>query len=88
MALIGQWRYSVITDKLAATMQIANRLHSLTQKQNDPPIMIGGCIPLAITPYFLDDFETGQKYTTRGLQIWRSGVQSPVEEVVDVPAVS
>ena len=88
VALIGQWRYSVITDKLAATMQIANRLYSLTQKQNDPALMIGGCIPLAITLYFLGDFETGQKYTTRGLQIWRSGVQSPVEEVVDVPAVS
>ena len=69
-------------------MQIANRLYSLTQKQNDPALMIGGCIPLAITLYFLGDFETGQKYTTRGLQIWRSGVQSPVEEVVDVPAVS
>jgi hypothetical protein len=88
VALIGQWRYSVITDKLATTMQIANRLYSLTHKQNDPALMIGGCIPLAITLYFLGDFETGQKYTRRGLQIWRSGVQSPVEEVVDVPAVS
>ena len=88
VALIGQWRCSVITDKLAATMQIANRLYSLTQKQNDAALMIGGRIPLAITLYFLGDFETGQKYTTSGLQIWRSGVQSPVEEVVDVPAVS
>ena len=39
-ALIGQWRYSLVTDKLTATMQIAKRVYSLAQEQNDSALMI------------------------------------------------
>ena len=87
VALMGLWRYSVASDTLTAAMEAAERVYSLAQEQNNPALMIGGCTPLAITLYFLGDFETGQKYTKRALQLWRSGVTSPVEEV-DVPAVS
>ena len=86
-ALIGQWRYSLVTDKLTATMQIAKRVYSLAQEQNDPALMMGAYRALAVTLYFLGDFETARQYAMRGVQIWRSGgVQSPVEEV-DAPAV-
>ena len=86
-ALIGQWRYSLVTDKLTATMQIAKRVYSLAQEQNDPALMIGAYRALAVTLYFLGDFETARQYAMRGVQIWRSGgVQSPVEEVT-APAV-
>jgi len=40
VALIGQWRYSLITDKLTATTQIAERIHSLAQEQNDAALTI------------------------------------------------
>ena len=40
LALMGQWRYSLITDKLTATMQIAERVYSLAQEQNDSALMI------------------------------------------------
>jgi hypothetical protein len=29
MALLGQWHYSLLTDKLSATMQVAKRVYSL-----------------------------------------------------------
>ena len=81
-ALIGQWRYSLMTDKLTATMQIAKRVYSLAQEQNDPALMIGAYRALAGTLYFLGDFEAARQYAMRGVQIWRSGgVQSPVEEI-------
>ena len=87
-ALMGQWRYSLSTDKLTATMQIAKRVYSLAQEQNDPALLIGACRALAVTLYFLGDFETARQYAMRGVQIWRSGgAQSPVEEV-DAPAVT
>jgi hypothetical protein len=35
VALTGQWRYSLHTDKLTATMHIAERVHLLAQEQND-----------------------------------------------------
>jgi predicted ATPase len=83
VALIGQWRYSLLTDKLTATMQIAKRVYSLAQEQNDSALMIGAYRTLAVTLYFLGDFETARQYAMRGIQIWRSGgVQFPVEEVM------
>ena len=47
-ALMGQWRYSLITDKLTATMQIAERVYSLAQEQNDSALMIGAYRALAV----------------------------------------
>ena len=81
-ALEGQWRYSLVTDKLTATMQIAKRAYSLAQEQNNSALMIRAYRTLAVTLYFLGDFQTAQQYAMRGVQIWRSGgVQSPVEEI-------
>ena len=66
VALMGQWRYSLITDKLTATMQIAKRVYSLAQEQNDPALMIGAYRALAATLYFLGDFEAARQYAMRG----------------------
>ena len=60
-------------------MQIAKRVYSLAQDQNDAALMIGAYNALASTLYFLGDFETARQYAMRGVQIWRSGgVQSHV----------
>jgi predicted ATPase len=81
-ALLEQWRYSLVTDKLSETMRIAERIYSLAQKQNDPALMIGAYRALAGTLYFLGDFETARQYAISGLQIWRSGrVECEVGEV-------
>jgi predicted ATPase len=87
-ALMGQWRYSLWTDKLTATMQVAERVYSLAQEQNNAALMIGAYRALAVPLYYLGDFETSRKYAIRGAQIWRSeGVPSPVEEAI-TPAVA
>jgi serine/threonine protein kinase len=86
-ALRGQWRYSLMTDKLTVTMQIAKRISSLAQKQNDTALMVGAYHVLAATLYFLGDFESALQHAIRGIQIWRSGrAPSPVEEPY-MPAV-
>jgi adenylate cyclase len=87
VALIGQWRHSLNTDKLTATMQIAKRVYTLAQEQNDPAVMLGACRALAGTLYFLGDFETARQYAMRGLEIWRSGDLQSVVEDLDAPAV-
>jgi predicted ATPase len=85
--LMGRWVYSLVTDKLTTTMQIAKRVSLLAQNQNDAALMVGACHALAGTLYFLGDFEATRQYAMRGIQLWRtSGVQSPVEEVY-TPAV-
>ena len=87
VALVGQWRYSLMTDTMTATLQVAKRVYSLAQEQNDSALMMGACRPLAATLYFMGDFETARQYAMHGVQIWRSGsAQSPVEEVMS-PAV-
>ena len=86
-ALMGQWRYSLVTDKLTATMQIAKRVYSLAQEQNDSALMIGAYRALAGTLYFLGDFEAARQYAMRGVQIWRSGGVQSHAEFLDAPAV-
>jgi hypothetical protein len=38
IALNGQFRYTLMTDKLSAAMQITERVHPLAQEQNDPRV--------------------------------------------------
>jgi serine/threonine protein kinase/predicted ATPase len=71
-ALMGQWRYAHATEKLATTMQIAQRVYSLAQQQNDSALLIGAYNSLAGTLYFTGDFESAHRYATRGAQLWRS----------------
>jgi hypothetical protein len=72
-----------MTDKLAAAMQIARRVYSLAQEQNDAAIMIGAYRALAVTFYFSGDFESARQHAMSGVRIWHSGgVPSPVEEPI------
>jgi hypothetical protein len=85
-ALVGQFTFSLFTDKLSATIQIAKRIHSLAQEQNDPALIMGACGYFAATLYYSGDFESARQYAMRGLQIWRSGsVQSPVQDFMTPP---
>jgi Anaphase-promoting complex subunit 5 len=88
VALVGQWRHTLFTDKVSAAMQIAERVYSLSQEHGDPAQIIWACNALAGTLYFLGDFEASGQNAMRGLQIWRSGnVQSHPEDV-DIPVLS
>jgi predicted ATPase len=86
-ALIGQWRYSFYTDTLTAAMQVAKRVYSLAQEQNDAAFMIGACRALSGTLYFMGDFESAHQYAMRGVQLWRSGGVQSHAEFLDAPAV-
>jgi serine/threonine protein kinase/predicted ATPase len=87
-ALMGQWYYSLMTAKLSATLQIAKRVYSLAQRQNDARIMLGAYFALTVSYYYSGDFETARQYAMLGVQIWGSrSIQSPVEELI-APAVA
>ena len=86
-ALMGQWRYSYIADKLSAALGVAQRVHSLAMEQNNSAVMIGACQALVSTFYYLGEFETARQYATRGAQIWRSGSVQYNAEDLDAPAV-
>ena len=87
-ALMGQWRYSLMTDKLTGTMEIAKRVYSLAEEQNDAALMIGACSILTPTLYFLGDFENARRHATRAIEIWRSGTAQPQVEEAFAPAVA
>jgi predicted ATPase len=87
-ALKGQWNYSLVTDKLTATMQIAKRIYSLAQEQNNPVLLVSANRALACTSYFLGEFESTRHYAMSALKVWRSvGARSQAEEV-DPPEVA
>ncbi len=88
MQLLGQVRYTLMTDKLSAAMQIAGRIHALAQEQNDARLMLAAYQVFAAIFYFLGEFDSSRKYARHGVQIWRSGsVQSPVAEEITAPVV-
>jgi serine/threonine protein kinase len=88
-ALTNKWRYSLMTDKLKATMQIARELYTLGQEHNDSSLMLGANRALAATLYYLGDFESAREYATGAVEIWRSGrARSAVEEVMSPTVVS
>jgi serine/threonine protein kinase len=81
VSLIGQWRYSLMTEKLTVAMRIAKRIYSLAREQDDSRLMIGACNASAGTLYFSGNFESARQYAVSGLQIWSSGsVQSSAED--------
>jgi tetratricopeptide (TPR) repeat protein len=86
-ALIGQWRYTMVTDKLSAALQVAERVHSLAQAQHDPTLMIWAYNALAATLCSLGDFEAARDYAMHGVQISRSRVGKSHPEDVDTPVV-
>ena len=62
-------------------MQIAERIHSLAQEENNAALMIEAYRALAVTHQYLGDFEAVRRYAMRALEIWRSGnVQSHTED--------
>jgi len=87
LALMGQWRYSLYTDTLTAAMQVAKRVYSLAQEQNDSALMIGAYRALAGTHHFSGDSETARQFAVRGVQLWRSGGVQSRAEFLDAPAV-
>jgi serine/threonine protein kinase/predicted ATPase len=88
LPLIGQWRYSLFTDKLTTTMQIAKRVHAVAKEHHNSALLIGAYRALAVTLYFSGEFEATRQYATLAVQIWRSeGVQSFVEDVNSPPVV-
>ena len=83
MALSGHVRYTLMTDKLSAAMQIAERMYSLAQEQNDAALMLGAYQALICTVYFMGDFKTSHQNAMRGVQTWRSGnVQTHAEDYI------
>jgi tetratricopeptide (TPR) repeat protein len=86
-ALMGQWRYSLVTEKLSVALGFAQRVHSLAMEENNSAIMIGACQALVSTLYNLGEFEPARQYAMRGVQIWRSGGVQYNAEDLDAPAV-
>ena len=87
LALRGQWRYCLMTDKLSVAIQIAERGYSLAQEQNDAALKIGACAALAANLFYLGDFGSARRCARHGVQMWRSGgVKFPPEDL-DTPVV-
>jgi tetratricopeptide (TPR) repeat protein len=88
VALTGQWRYSLNTDKLTTTIRIAERIYSLAKEQNDPALILVACRALACTHYYLGDFEAARQYAKRGVEISRSEKIQPYAKDPDTPPVA
>jgi hypothetical protein len=83
-ALMGQWRYSYITDKLSAALPVAQRVYSLATEQNNSAIMIGACQALVSTLYW-GEFETARQYAVAGLRYGARAASSITRKISMLP---
>ncbi len=87
-ALVGRWRYSLMSDKLSRTLELAEEVHLLAQARNDSALLIGAYDALGATLLHLGDFERARRFATCGVEIWRSrAFLSGVEELM-APAIA
>jgi hypothetical protein len=86
--LVGQWRYSTNIGKLSAALQIAKRIYTLAQERNDSELMVGAYRSLAVTLYYVGDFEAARQSAIRGIEIWRSRSVPSHAEDLDAPFVT
>jgi serine/threonine protein kinase/predicted ATPase len=86
-ALMGQWLFSLITDRLSVTMRIAKRVYALAQRQDNATLIINACGTLASPLYLMGDFEAAYQHASRGVQLWRSDTPSKIEEIASAPVV-
>jgi predicted ATPase len=68
-------------------MQVAERVYSQAQEQDDPAVKIWAYNALATTRYFLGDFASARQHATDGLQIWRMGDSRFQLKDVDTPII-
>jgi hypothetical protein len=88
LALIGKWRYSLVTDELNATLEIAKQLQAVAQEQNDASLSMKAYMALAATLYYLGKFEAAHDYAAKGVAIWRSGEGKSQFEEIDAPEIA
>ena len=88
LALIGKWRYSLVTDELSATLEIAKQLQAVAQEQNDASLSMKAYMALAATLYYLGKFEAAHDYAAKGVAIWRSGEGKSQFEEIDAPEIA
>jgi hypothetical protein len=86
IALRSQFRYTLMTDKTSAAMQIAKRVYSLAQEQNDAALMLGAYSALSGTLLYLGDFESGRQYAMLAFRsgawetsslMWKTSIRQP-----------
>ena len=88
MQLLGQLRYTLMTDKLSRAKEIAERVHALALEQSDAALMLAAHQVFASIFYYFGEFDSSRKHARHGIQIWRSGsVQAPVAEEIQAPVV-
>jgi tetratricopeptide (TPR) repeat protein len=78
--LVSEWRYSLVTNNLTTTFQIAKDVYDLANSQHDPALILGAYRTLAGTAYFRGQFELTRKYAKQGVDIWETKLASSVSE--------
>jgi tetratricopeptide (TPR) repeat protein len=87
VALIGQWRYYLVSLNLRKAMQIATRMHSLAQQHHDFALLMKVHMALAVTHYYLGDFTHARQEATSGVRLWHSAVEKFQLEELDEPII-
>ncbi|MBV8278615.1 MAG: hypothetical protein JO170_25610 [Verrucomicrobia bacterium] len=88
VSLMGQWRHCCATEKGTARLRLAQSVYSLAREQNEVAQLIGGCSALAMTNYFVGDFDGSYEYAIRGAELWSSGGAKSMIDELELPGIA
>jgi predicted ATPase len=82
---ISRWRNSLVTQDLAATLELARRVRELAENLDNAGLRVGAYRALGITEYFMgEDFLRAQEDVHEGIRIWST--QKVRDSVLEVTA--
>ena len=88
VALVGQWRCSLVTSRLTTTLRLAEQIDSLARQRKQPAPLMKAHMAMAATLYYLGDFEKSREHAMDGVQMLHFGCVEPQTEELDEPAIA
>jgi predicted ATPase len=82
-SLISQWRNSLVTDQMNTTLQIAEDVHQLAEKTDNPAFLIGAYRSLTDTLHFIGNFTRSKQYSEAGIRLWEGAKEKIVSLTPD-----
>ena len=88
VALVGQWRCSLVTSRLTMTLRLAEQIDSLARQQEQPAPLMKAHMVMAATLYYLGDFDKAREHAMDGVHMLHSGCVEPQTEELDEPVIA
>jgi adenylate cyclase len=81
--------HALVSEPLENSLRVAQDIHALATRANDPAMMIGAYRSICDTTYFMGSFQLAKTHADHGMQIWeREGPTAVISGEISIPVVT